>query len=131
MRTDLRRDAERGSAPAEFILVGVMLTALTLGVLQLGFAVYARGVVQDAAVEAAFHAALADTSNVEAEHRARDVVERALGSDIVGWAMFSRSRVDGVDMVRVDLSARLPLVGLLGVPSGTVVTAHAPVERFG
>ncbi|MGV2903347.1 TadE/TadG family type IV pilus assembly protein, partial [Microbacterium sp. AGC62] len=41
---------ERGSSPVEFLLVGTLLTALTLGVLQLALAVYVRNVVHDAAV---------------------------------------------------------------------------------
>ncbi|HET8926556.1 MAG TPA: TadE/TadG family type IV pilus assembly protein, partial [Microbacterium sp.] len=53
---------DAGSSPVEFVLVGALLTVLTLAVLQLGLAVYVRNVVHDAAVEGAFHAALADTS---------------------------------------------------------------------
>ena len=37
-----------GSAPVEFVLVGLLLTVLTLGVLQLALAVYVRNVVQGA-----------------------------------------------------------------------------------
>ena len=46
---------DRGSSPVEFVLVGALLTLLTLGVLQLGLAVYVRNVVHDAAVEGALH----------------------------------------------------------------------------
>ena len=46
---------ERGSAPAEFLLVGLLLTALTLAVLQFGLAMYARNIVQDAACRARRH----------------------------------------------------------------------------
>ncbi|WP_156761989.1 TadE family protein [Microbacterium karelineae] len=122
---------ERGSAPAEFVLVSVLLSALTLAVLQLGLAVYARNVVQDAAVEAAYHAALADTSDAEAEDRAREVVVLALGGDIVDAAHISRASRDGIEMVTVTLGATLPIVGLLGIPQGSAVTARAPVEIHG
>lgn len=121
----------RGSAPAEFVLVSILLTALTLAVLQLGLAMYVRGVVRDAAVEAAFHAALADTSAAEAEARAREIVTRALGGDIVDIAHITRGSLDGVDTVSVTLRATLPLVGLLGLPQGTEATAHAPAENHG
>ncbi|MGO1236625.1 MAG: TadE/TadG family type IV pilus assembly protein [Microbacterium gubbeenense] len=122
---------ERGSAPAEFILVGLLLTALTLAVLQFGLAMYARNIVQDAAVEAAFHAALADTSDAEAEHRAHEVVTAALGHDTIEWALVTRMSMNGVDMVKVDLGATYPLVGFFGISAGSVVTAHAPVESAG
>ena len=49
-----REPDDRGSAPVEFVLVGTMLTFLTLGVLQFGFAVYVRNVVHDAAVDCAY-----------------------------------------------------------------------------
>ena len=60
-----------GSSPVEFVLVGMMLTLLTLGVLQLGLSVYVRNVVHDAAVEGAFHAALADASLEDGARRTR------------------------------------------------------------
>ena len=53
---------ERGSGPAEFVMVGAVLTVLTLAVLQLGLAVYVRNVIHDAAAEGAHHAALADVT---------------------------------------------------------------------
>ncbi|WP_221585208.1 TadE/TadG family type IV pilus assembly protein [Microbacterium sp. G2-8] len=121
---------ERGSGPAEFILVSVLLTALTVAVLQLGFATYARNIVQDAAAEAAHHAALADVSDAEAEDRAREIVSRALGHDIIDDAAITRGSQEGVGIVTVSLGATLPIIGMLGVPSGTGVTARAPVETL-
>ena len=55
------RDDDDGSSAVEFVLVGTLLTLLTLAVLQLALAVYIRNVVHDAAVEGAYHGALADT----------------------------------------------------------------------
>ncbi len=57
----LRHD-QRGSSTVEFVLVGTLLTLLTLGVLQLALAVYIRNVVHDAARwRDAYFGALADT----------------------------------------------------------------------
>ena len=47
-------DDDRGSAPVEFVMVAALLTALTLGVIQLGIVTYVRNVVHDAAVEGAY-----------------------------------------------------------------------------
>lgn len=124
-------DGERGSAPVEFILVGVLLTMLTLGVLQFALAVHTRNVVQDAAVDAAFHAALADTTPAETEARARAAVERGLGRDVISYVVIVEGRSYGLDTVRVHIAATLPLVGLAGPGRGTLVVADAPVERVG
>lgn len=70
---------DRGSNPVEFVLVGTLLTALTLAVLQLALAVYVRNVVHDAAVEGAYYAALADVSLGEGKQRTQDVITRAIG----------------------------------------------------
>ncbi|MFI8631747.1 TadE/TadG family type IV pilus assembly protein [Microbacterium sp. NPDC077663] len=122
---------ERGSTPVEFVLVGVLLTVLTLGVLQLGLAVYVRNVVHDAAVEGAYHAALADVETAAGAQRAREVVERAVGAGFVESATATESTALGYDTVAVTLTTRLPLVGLLGVPHGWEVTVHAPAEVLG
>jgi len=124
-------DDERGSAPVEFILVGVLLTMLTLGVLQFALAMHTRNIVQDAAVDAAFHAALADTTHAETEARARAAVERGLGRDLISYVVITQGATYGLDTVRVHIAATLPLVGLVGPGQGTLVIADAPVEHAG
>ncbi|WP_200847009.1 TadE/TadG family type IV pilus assembly protein [Microbacterium sp. 18062] len=126
---DLGAD-ERGSAPVEFVLVGALLTVLTLGVLQFGLAVYVRNVVHDAAVEGAYHAALADTSAADGADRVRQVVERAVGAGYGTDVAVSEDHSLGYPAVRVTVTATLPLAGLLGVPRGLEVEAHAPLESF-
>jgi len=125
---DLRDDA--GASPVEFVLVGALLTVLTLGVLQFGLAVYVRNVVHDAAVEGAYHAALADTTLADGAQRTREIVTRTIG---VGYATDVSVRETsslGQESVEVRVAATLPLVGLLGAPRTLEVTAHAPVESF-
>lgn len=124
-------DGERGSAPVEFILVGVLLTMLTLGVVQFALAMHVRNVVQDAAVDAAFYAALADTTPAEAEARARAAVERGVGRDLISFVAIVPGSLRGLDTVRVHIAATLPLVGFVGPGQGTLVTADAPAERVG
>ena len=119
-----------GSTPVEFVLVGVLLTALTLGVLQLGLAVYVRNVVHDAAVEGAYHAALADVQTAEGATRAEAVIAGAVGGDFVDSATARESTALGHETIEVTVVTRLPLVGLLGVPQGWEVTVHAPAESL-
>jgi len=123
-------DEDRGSAPVEFVMVAALLTALTLGVIQLGVATYVRNVVHDAAVEGAYHGALADTSTASAADRTREVITRAIGPEYgadVGTRVIA---IDGQSVVEVTVRTGIPLVGLW--PSGlqTEVTAHAPLESF-
>jgi len=119
-----------GSSPVEFILVGTMLTLLTLGVLQLGLSIYVRNVVHDAAVEGAFHAALADTSLADGARRTREIVARTVGSDYATDVTVRETQHAGLPTVEVTVRATLPLVGLLGAPLAMEVSADAPAESF-
>jgi Flp pilus assembly protein TadG len=121
---------DRGSSPVEFVLVGTLLTLLTLGVLQFGLTVYVRNVVHDAAVEGAHHAALADTSLADGVERTREIVSRTVGAGYAAEIGVDETTALGHPAVRIDVRATLPLVGLLGVPRLMEVTAHAPVESF-
>ncbi|WP_424448217.1 TadE/TadG family type IV pilus assembly protein [Microbacterium arborescens] len=119
---------ERGSSPAEFVMVGALLTLLTLAVLQLGLAAYVRTVAHDAAVEGAYHAALADASDAEGAERAREIVERTAGTGFVQDARARRDASGDGTAVEVSLRLTLPLAGLAGVPGVWEVTGRAPVD---
>jgi len=130
MRT-ARGGDERGSSPVEFVLVGTLLTVLTLAVLQLALAVYVRNVVHDAAVEGAYHAALADTELGEGADRARLAISRAVGADYAGDITVGTTEAFGHAVVEVRVRTTLPVIGLLGIPYGLEVEAHAPMESLG
>ncbi len=121
---------DRGSAPVEFVLVGTLLTALTLGVLQFALGVYVRNVVHDAAVEGAYHAALADTTLTEGGERTRDVITRAVGAAYAEEVAVTEDSADGHPVVRVTVRAPMPVLGLIGVPGVWEVTGDAPAERL-
>jgi len=121
---------DRGSSPVEFVLVGTLLTLLTLGVLQFGLMVYVRNVVHDAAVEGAHQAALADTSLSEGAARTQQIVARTVGGEYAADVRVRETSALGHPAVEIRVRATLPLVGLLGVPRLMEVTAHAPVESF-
>lgn len=121
---------ERGSSPVEFVLVGMVLTVLTLAVIQLGLAVYVRNIVHDAAVEGAYHAALADTELDAGASRAVEIVTRTVGDDFVQRAHAYETHALGHPAVEVTLVATFPLLGLWGIAEGWEVTAHAPLESL-
>lgn len=123
-------DDDGGASPVEFVLVGTLLTVLTLAVLQLGLAIYVRNVVHDAAVEGAYHAALADTSLDDGARRTTEIVARTVGAEYASDVRAVQSAGFGHAVVEVTVRAPFPLVGLLGVPRMLEVTAHAPLESF-
>jgi hypothetical protein len=121
---------DTGSSAVEFVLVGVMLTLLTLGVLQLGLGIYVRNVVHDAAVDGAYFGALADTGADAGAARTRTVIAQTIGGS---YASDVRARVVGPPAARaveVSVSTAIPLIGLLGPAHAWEVTARAPVESF-
>ncbi|GAA3943604.1 TadE family protein [Microbacterium soli] len=130
MRPPARLRDDHGSSTVEFVLVGALLTALVLSVLQLAFAVYVRNVVHDAAVEGAHYAALADTALGDGAQRTRAVISRAVGSAYAEDVSVGRDRRLGHESVVVRVRTTLPVMGLVGVPHGMEVEARAPVESF-
>lgn len=124
-------DGDRGSSPVEFVLVGSLLTVLTLAVMQLALAVYVRNVVHDAAVEGAYVAALADATLADGADRAREVITRAVGASYAEDIAVVQESVLGEQVVKVAVTAPLPVIGLLGLPQALTVEADAPKETFG
>lgn len=122
---------ERGSSPVEFVLVGALLTALTLAVLQIALAVYVRNVVHDAAVEGAHYAALADTTPGDGVMRTQQVISRAIGSDYAEDVAIGQDSSLGHPSVVVRVRTTLPVLGLIGIPQALEVSARAPVESLG
>lgn len=121
---------DRGSSAVEFVLVGSLLTALTLAILQLGFAIYVRNILHDAAVTAAFHAALIDTSLREGEQRAEELITDAVGAEYAGDVAVTEGVQGGIAVIQVRVRAPVPLIGFIGVPDVWEVSARAPVESF-
>jgi|SRR5690606_40562320 len=122
---------DRGSSPVDFVLVGTLLTVLTLAVLQLGFAVYVRNVVHDAAVEGAHYAALADTTFAEGAERTRLAITRAVGDSFAADVTVAQNERLGHPTAEITVRTTLPIIGLLGVPFAMEVDANAPMESLG
>lgn len=126
---DLR--GESGSAPAEFVMVGALLTVLTLSVLQLGFALHIRNTVQDAAGEGARFAALADNRLDDGVVRTRDLISAAVGDGYAREVTAEYGSYLGHPATIVTVRTPLPLIGLAGIDGGLEVTGHAVVETLG
>jgi Flp pilus assembly protein TadG len=121
---------DRGSAVAEFVLVGVLLTTLTLAVLQLGLALHVRNTVLDAAAEGARFATLADNTPADGIARCRELVTVAIGADYAHDVSASPATWRGHPAVTITVRTTLPVIGLIGIGGGLEVSGHASVETL-
>ena len=121
---------ERGSAVAEFTLVGILVTVLALAVIQLALALHVRNTVLDAAAEGARYAALAGSNEGAGIARTRELIGMAISADYAGDIEAGTRTVDGVAMVSMTVRAPLPVVGFLGIDRALEVTGHAAVETL-
>jgi Flp pilus assembly pilin Flp len=125
---DLRDDD--GSAVVEFTLVTVLLTLLTVSILQLGLALHVRNTVTDAAAEGARYAALADNGLADGVERTRQLITTAIGSGYAENVSASYGDYLGHSSTEIRVVTTLPMIGLLGVDRGLEVSAHAAVETL-
>jgi hypothetical protein len=125
----MRRDD--GSAAAEFVMVGALLTVLTLSVIQLGLALHIRNTLLDAAAEGARFAALADNGLQDGVIRTRDLITVALGQGYASNVTAAYGSYLGHPAAIVTVRTPLPLIGLIGVDGGLEVAGHAAVEALG
>ncbi len=123
-----RFGCERGSAIAEFALVAPLVVILVVAVMQLALAAHVRATLITAAAEGARSAALAGGDPADGVRRTRGLVGDNLAGDVVESVDARRGEVDGLAVLTVRVTARVPLVGLLG-PTGMVVEGHALAER--
>jgi Flp pilus assembly protein TadG len=123
--------ADAGSAIVEFVLVGALLTILTLSVIQLGLALLIRNTVQDAASDGARYGALADNTAQDGVERTRALIDAAIGSGYATDITIARTTYDGFPAYTVTVNTPLPLIGLVGIPNGLEVRGHAAIETRG
>lgn len=119
---------ETGSASVEFVFVGVLLTFLTLGVLQLALTLHVRNTVQDAASEGARWASLADSSPEGGKVRTVELISTAIGSQFAQDIEVTQQQWLGAPATVVTVRTALPLIGLWGPSQILEVSGHAANE---
>ncbi len=119
------RPSERGSAPVEFVLVGILLTVLFLALLQLGLDLHIRNVLIASASEGARYGANADRVPDDGAEHTRALIRGALSDRFATDVRASVADVDGTAIVVVTVRAPLPLVALLGPAQTLVASGHA------
>lgn len=119
---------DRGSAAVEFVLVGVLLTLVTLSVLQVAFALHVRTTLIDAAAEGARYAALADSSLPAGIERSRELITAALGEGYAQSISAGTGTYGGHPVVIVTVRSPLPLIGMVGIDDTLEVSGRAALE---
>ncbi len=135
LRRQLLAAPDRGAAVVEFVLVGILLVALFMAILQVGLYLHMRNVVVASLAEGAREAANANRDCADGVDRARDLVADAIGSGVADGLTFDvppggceTTSDGGVVLVGVRAHGPLPL---LFPPVGSVsmnATAHAIKE---
>lgn len=122
------RTRDAGSAVVDFVLIGALTTLLFAAVVQLVLVLHVRSTLVDCAAEGARYGALADSTPAAGAQRTRELITSALAAGFAEDVRAEATVVDGLPVVRVEVTAPLPLVGLLG-PSGVItVDGHALAE---
>jgi TadE-like protein len=123
--------ADAGSAPVDFVLVGVLVTLMFMALLQVGVDYYVRNVLAACVADGARYGANADVADPTAgAAQANQEITRALGASYAtAYAPEQQDRIDGAAVVTIDIRARLPLLAWF-LPVGPVVhaTGHALME---
>lgn len=120
-----REDASRGSAVVDFVLVGALTTLLFASVLQLVLVLHVRATLVDCAAEGARFGALADSTPEAGAARTRELIASTLAPGFADDVRAEAAVLDGLPVVRVRVSAPLPLVGLVGPSDFITVEGHA------
>ena len=113
---------DSGAAVVEFVLVGVLVVTLFLGVMQVGLTLHLRNVVVASLAEGAREAANADRDCADGTARAYDLVRNAVGRGIADGLVLTCAEDE---VVAIRARGTLPLVF---PPVGSVpfdATAHA------
>mgnify|MGYP003611850825 FL=1 len=123
--------SDAGSAAVEFVFVGILLTFLTLGVLQLALTLHVKNTIQDAAAEGARWAALADSTGEQGVKRTSELITTSIGSQFAQDISYSADTWLGAPASVITVRAALPVMGLWGFASTMEVSGHAATEVIG
>lgn len=121
---------ERGSAVVDFVLVMVVLVPLFLGIMQVGLVLHVRNTLTAAASEGARYAATVDRPLAAGVERTRAQITGAVTARFARKVTASETVLDGLPVVRVDVVADVPPLGLWGPGVRLSVSGHAIEETL-
>lgn len=123
-----RARVEAGSAVVDFVLVLVVLVPLFLGILQVALVLHVRNTLTSAASEGARYAATVDRPLEAGVARTRAQIDGAVAARFARDVTATEAVLDGVPVVRVDVVAEVPPLGLWGPAVRLAVSGHAIEE---
>lgn len=121
---------ERGSAVVDFVLVMVVLVPLFLGIMQVALVLHVRNTLTAAASEGARYAATVDRPLAAGVERTRAQITGAVTARFARKVTASETVLDGLPVVRVDVVADVPPLGLWGPGVRLSVSGHAIEETL-
>lgn len=113
---------------AEFALVAALVVVLVAGVVQVALVLHVRNTLVDSAAEGARHAALLGSGHEEGVARTVELITAGLSPRYAEDVTARTTELGGVAVVRVEVCAPVPVVGLLGPAGRLEVGAHAVLE---
>jgi Flp pilus assembly protein TadG len=122
---------DAGSAPVDFVLVGVLVTLMFMALLQLGIDYYVRNVLAACVADGARYGANSDVANPTAgAAQANQEIAQALGpSYATAFAPDQQDQVGGAPVVTIEAHVRLPLLAwFLPVGPSVRVVGHSLLE---
>lgn len=119
---------DEGSAVVEFVSVVGLLTLLFLAVLQLALVTHVRNTLVDCASEGARYGGLSDRTASDGANRTRDLIAASLGERYASDVSADVVTHDGLAVVEVQVTAPVPVVGLLGTGDTVTVRGHGLLE---
>ena len=120
---------ERGSAVAENAMTSVVIVAVFLLVCQFAYAAHVRSSLTMAAAEAARVGARVDGGVDAAQAKARDLL--AEGGGRHARVSAGSTSEAGVAVMRVDITAQVPVLGPFGVGLDLHTSGRAVIEDRG
>lgn len=129
MSTSRRLGDDTGSAVVDFSLTCVLLLLVFLAVFQLGLALHVRNTLISCASEGARYGARQGSDPEQGAQRARELIAQTLSGRYAEDVSPLLETTDaGVQVLVVDVSAPLPILGPLGPDGGFEVRGRAFVE---
>lgn len=120
---------DTGSAVVDFSLTCVLLLLVFLAVFQLGLALHVRNTLISCASEGARYGARQGSDPEQGAQRARELIAQTLSGRYTEDVSPLLETTDaGVQVLVVDVSAPLPILGPLGPDGGFEVRGRAFVE---
>ncbi len=109
-------------------MVSGLVVVLVVALVQVVLGLHVRNTLIDSAAEGARHAALAGAGHAAGVERTRELISAGLSSSYADHVSATTVQVSGATLVRVDVSAPLPVIGLLGPRGMLEVSGHAIQE---